>query len=235
MCIRDSSTGAELLAKQGTRERMMRLGINPADPNAVAALADAEQGQLDAAQAYREAQAERGTLFGELPRAAILEEQVRQREGRQLEARREADRIASLTPEHEALRMAQFASTPSNVRKTGREDFEAMADVHSQLAKGFDVPQIEDAVRAVDKARGVNIGQAIAKLRNGVPLNEDEIKALQNPILDLPEEPDGNEGNQYDQSAIGPKCRVGPDIFDDPFPKKISKNDQIVRQYQKLL
>ena len=182
--LEGTSTGAELLAKQGTRERMMRLGINPADPNAVAALADAEQGQLDAAQAYREAQAERGTLFGELPRAAILEEQVRQREGRQLEARREADRIASLTPEHEAIRMAQFASTPSNVRKTGREDFEAMADVHSQLAKGFDVPQIEDAVRAVDKARGVNIGQAIAKLRNGVPLNEDEIKALQNEGID---------------------------------------------------
>ena len=125
-----ASSGAELLAREKTRKEMIGLGVNPDSPGAVVALADAKQGELDAAQAYREAQAERGTLGGELPRAALLEAQVRQREGEQLEARREADRIASLTPEHEALRMALATPTPNQPPR-----------------------HLEDVVREVDKNR----------------------------------------------------------------------------------
>ena len=42
-----ASSGPEMLAAQETRQRMARFGINPDAPNAISALADAEQGQLE--------------------------------------------------------------------------------------------------------------------------------------------------------------------------------------------
>ena len=113
-----ASSGPEMLAAQETRQRMARFGINPDAPNAVTALSKAEQGEVEALKAYREAQPERGTLAGNLG-TFHNEVMAAQRAGQQLErGRLEGDIMANnVSP---LMGLAETPSIESAVKAVDR-------------------------------------------------------------------------------------------------------------------
>jgi len=167
--LEGTSTGAELLAKRGTRKEMIGVGVDPDSPGAVTALANAKRDELDATRAYKEAQAERGILGGELG-FAFTEAQATQREGEQLEARRaEKARVQNLVDEKAGRMTTEGMSPPSletgsnaswfppitpgsisGVRQMSKTGSASIEPPRSQLK---DVPPIEEAVKAVNRNR----------------------------------------------------------------------------------